>query len=80
MMTVTKITGPVTVLMSWMKASASHLAFSAWAGAMRPKAMPAAIATSTQNQSCLEETPLTSCPAKYPLIELSFASADDRRV
>src|SRR3954447_21272497 len=49
--TVTKITGPVTVLMSWMKASASHFAFLAWSGATRPKTIPAAIATMTQTQS-----------------------------
>src|SRR4051812_4356032 len=49
--TVTKITGAVTVLMSWMKASASHFAFLALSGATRPKTTPAAIATSTQNQS-----------------------------
>src|SRR3954452_13669685 len=49
--TVTKMTGPVTVLMSWMNASASHLALMAASGATRPKAMPAAIAISTQNQS-----------------------------
>ena len=51
MTTVTKITGPVTVLMSWMNASASHFASVAGSGATSPKAMPAAIATSTQNQS-----------------------------
>jgi hypothetical protein len=47
------MTGPVIAWMIWMKASASHLAFSAVAGATRPKRMPAAIATSTQNQSCV---------------------------
>src|SRR3954447_7744382 len=40
--TVTKITGPVTVLMSWMNASASHLALMAASGATRPKTIPAA--------------------------------------
>ena len=49
--TVTKITGPVTVLISWMKASASHWAFLAASGATSPNTMPAAIATMTQNQS-----------------------------
>src|SRR4051794_3979738 len=49
--TVRKITGPVTVLMSWMKASASHFAFLAWSGATRPKTIPAAIATRTQTHS-----------------------------
>jgi hypothetical protein len=44
MITVTKITGPVMVLMSWMKASASHLAFLAWSGTSSPKRMPRAMA------------------------------------
>ena len=51
--TVTKITGPVTVLISWMNASASHFVFSAGPGATRPTTMPRAIATITQNHSCL---------------------------
>ena len=55
--TVTKITGPVTALISWMKASASHFASSAGPLATSPKTMPAAIAMSTQNHSCLA-TPL----------------------
>ena len=38
--TVTKITGPVTVLISWMKASASHFVFSAGPGATSPTTMP----------------------------------------
>ena len=51
--TVRKITGPVTALMSWMKASASHFAFSAGPGATRPNTMPRQIAMITQNHSCL---------------------------
>ena len=51
--TVTKITGPVTVLISWMKASASHFDFFAGPGATRPNTMPATIAMITQNHSCL---------------------------
>jgi hypothetical protein len=43
----------VIVWMSWMNASASHLAFTAVSGSASPNAMPAAIATSTQNQSCV---------------------------
>ena len=53
MTTVTKMTGPVTALMTWMKASASHCAFSAASWATRPKMIPATIAMSTQNHSCL---------------------------
>ena len=49
--TVTKITGPVIVLMSWMNASASHLDSFAASGATSPNTMPAAIATMTQNHS-----------------------------
>src|SRR3954451_15733578 len=49
--TVTKMTGPVTVLMTWMKASASHLAFLAVSGATRPNTIPAAIAMRPQNHS-----------------------------
>ena len=37
MTTVVKITGPVIAWMIWMKASASHFAFSAWSGATSPK-------------------------------------------
>jgi hypothetical protein len=51
--TVTKITGPVMVWMSWMNASASHLASFAGSGATRPKTMPAAIAISTQIHRCV---------------------------
>jgi len=51
--TVTKITGPVTVLISWMNASASQSAFLAVSGATSPNTMPAAMATSTTNQSCV---------------------------
>ena len=51
--TVTKITGPVTALISWMKASASHFAFSAVPGNTIPTTMPRAIAMITQNHSCL---------------------------
>ena len=51
--TVTKITGPVIAWITWMKASASHFAFSAVSGATSPKTMPAAIAITTQNQSCV---------------------------
>ncbi len=51
--TVTKITGPVIVWMSWMKASASHFASFAESGATSPKTMPPAIATSTRNHSCV---------------------------
>ena len=50
--TVTKMTGPVTALISWMNASASHCAFSAASCATRPKMMPATIAIRTQNHSC----------------------------
>ena len=49
--TVTKMTGPVIAWMIWMKASASHFAFSAVSGATMPKRMPAAIAIRTQNHS-----------------------------
>jgi hypothetical protein len=45
--TVTKMTGPVTALISWMKASASHWAFSACSWNSSPKAMPRTIAMST---------------------------------
>ena len=51
--TVRKITGPVTVLIIWMKASASHFALSAGPGATSPNTMPRAIATITQNHNCL---------------------------
>ena len=51
--TVTKITGPVTVLISCMNASASQSAFLAASGATSPNMMPAAIATITQNHSCV---------------------------
>ena len=51
--TVTKMTGPVIAWITWMKASASHFAFSAVSGATRPKTMPAVIATITQNHSCV---------------------------
>jgi len=47
MTTVTKMTGPVTALISWMNASASHWAFSAASWATRPKVMPATIAMTT---------------------------------
>ena len=50
---VTKMTGPVIAWITWMKASASHFAFIAVSGATSPKTMPAAIAISTQNQSCV---------------------------
>ena len=50
--TVTKMTGPVMALMSWMNASASHSVFSAVSGATMPKTMPPTIASRTQNQSC----------------------------
>ena len=63
--TVRKITGPVTALIIWMKASASHFAFSAWPGATRPKTMPATIATMTQNHSCLR-TPRSLMPTLLP--------------
>ena len=53
--TVRKITGPVIALISWMKASASHFASSAGPGATSPKTMPRAIATMTQNHSCLRK-------------------------
>ncbi len=49
--TVMKITGPVMVWISWMKASASHLASFAGSGKASPNTMPAAIATSTRNHS-----------------------------
>ena len=49
--TVTKITGPVTVLISWMNASASHWDFFAASGATSPNTIPAPIATMTQNHS-----------------------------
>ena len=52
MMTVTKMTGPVTALISWMNASASHCALSAASSATRPKMIPATIAMTTQNHSC----------------------------
>ena len=51
--TVTKITGPVIAWMIWMNASASHFAFSAVSGATSPNAIPAAIASTTQNHSCV---------------------------
>ena len=35
--TVRKITGPVTALIIWMNASASHLAFSAWLWRDKPE-------------------------------------------
>ena len=60
--TVTKITGPVTVLMSCKKASASHFAFLAASGATSPNTTPRTIATITQNQSCL--TTLRSAPPR----------------
>ena len=63
--TVRKITGPVTVLISWMKASASHFAFSAGPGATSPKTMPRAIATITQNHSCLRN-PLSLMASYVP--------------
>ena len=47
------VTGPVTVLIIWMKASASHFALSAGPGATSPNTMPRAIAMITQNHSCL---------------------------
>jgi hypothetical protein len=50
--TVTKMTGPVTALISWMNASASHCAFSAASPATRPKMIPATIATKTHAHSC----------------------------
>jgi hypothetical protein len=53
MTTVTKITGPVTALTTWMNASASQSAFFADSGATNPYTMPAAIATRTQNHSCV---------------------------
>ena len=43
--TVTKMTGPVIVPISWMKASASQLAPFAASGATSPKMMPAAHAS-----------------------------------
>ena len=51
--TVTKITGPVTALITWMNASASQSAFFAESGATSPYTMPATIATITQNHSCV---------------------------
>ena len=45
------MTGAVMVVISWMNASASHLAFVAVSGAAKPKMMPAAIAIRTQNHS-----------------------------
>jgi hypothetical protein len=51
--TVTKMTGPVIAWITWMNASASHFACSAVSGATSPKRMPAAIAITTQNQSCV---------------------------
>ena len=47
------MTGPVIAWMIWMNASASHFAFSAVSGATSPNRMPAAIAISTQNHSCV---------------------------
>ena len=73
--TVRKITGPVTALIIWMKASASHFAFSAGPGATSPKTMPAAIATITQNHSCLR-TPRSLMARFYPPAELSARAAD----
>ena len=65
--TVTKMTGPVTVWISWMNASASHLASFAASGATRPKTMPAAIATSTQTHSCVTSRRRgRSCAASPP--------------
>lgn len=58
--TVTKITGPVIVLISWMKASASHLASIACFSNSSPKAMPSTIAISTQNHSCPRMLPFFS--------------------
>jgi len=49
--TVMKITGPVIVWISWMNASASHLASTAGPGNASPNAMPATIATRTRNHS-----------------------------
>lgn len=63
--TVTKITGPVIALISWMKASASHLASFAASGNSSPNATPAAIATITQNHSCLS-TPRRDMPDGLP--------------
>jgi hypothetical protein len=45
--TVTKMTGPVTALITWMNASASHCALSAASSATRPKMIPATIAMTT---------------------------------
>ena len=53
MTTVTKMTGPVIAWITWMNASASHFALTAVSGATSPNRMPAAIAISTQNQSCV---------------------------
>ena len=55
--TVQKMTGAVTILISWMNASASHLSSLAKPGAASPTRMPATIATRTQNQSCRTTPP-----------------------
>jgi hypothetical protein len=49
--TVQKITGPMTTLMSWMNRSARILSDLANPGANRPTRMPAVMPMSTQNQS-----------------------------
>ena len=75
--TVTKMTGPVTVLISWMNASASHSVSLAMLGATRPSTMPAAIATSTQNQSWVHSRRLRrSCAGGVPLSRRSGAVAE----
>jgi hypothetical protein len=45
--TVTKMTGPVAALISWMKASASHWALSACSSNSSPNRIPATIAITT---------------------------------
>jgi hypothetical protein len=51
--TVQKMTGPITTLMSWMNRSAKILSCLAKPGATSPTTMPRAMPTSTQNHSCV---------------------------
>ena len=73
--TVRKITGPVTALISWMNASASHFAFSAWPGATRPKTMPARDRDDDPEPQLLEDSSL-SHGQLVPAAELSARAAD----
>ncbi len=74
--TVRKITGPVTALISWMKASASHLASSAGPFATRPKMIPADDRDDDPEPQLFEDSPLSHVGAFYPPAELSARAAD----